>query len=912
MSFSVDLWNGTDAIKKQVFSVLKKIKSISKLITSYLAIETNYHKSLENLYKENKENINPENKLDESYLKIIDIFEFENRNRKILCNYINKVVVEKLNEYLRQPNTLLNKCFSDNNFNEEGFRRTLGILKDKQTNYWKDCKELAVLLAQNEIEEANSANDTKLAKTRNSRIKEKLNKLNLSKQEYIDCIKESNKEREKYNKKTEDILDTLQQLYMVMIEKLKDSINNFVIQRNDLLNKLFNKEKNEYENLHKKVDLDEELFNFIQNNATKEFPKRKFEFCPLKYATVNKNIKNKCNKCPESAFPKIYKAVKEYFENNKIFKEEIPFKITRKSTEFFNFFSTKKITSKDSNEIKNNEEKESKEFIETYITDLFNKNSSTNNNNNKKIEDNKDKNDTINKEQNLNENRQPKDNDNQKDNNDTDAKNDNKELDIKKEEKDEKEEVNTSNNNNEEISNNKQENDEQKEKKSDNNIINDDNKDEIKTNQENIDKNEIHSNDNCTSDTNTSNENKEEDMTNKNQELKNRQNDEKILNYFYKENKNFMKNVEILIKKLSFLRSKGYFDIEERAYNKILCLFFIILSEAPKNDYILKNILILAQTFYKTENNKKVYLQQSMKGSKIFSETETWHRVINYSMNLSCSSMDLSQTKEDMIDKINKEAAVIVVAYLCDIKQYTDKEDVFNKVKNYYVKVYNLDENMIDKEVEKYFISFKQKENVEETKNNNNIIKTINLNDLDNENFIKQRSYSIPTNILKNKEKTINNNESQEDSNTNLNELIIQNKEADTIKDIVNTDENKEKENEKENEKEEKEKENEIENEKENEKEKENNEIIIDKNIIVSPENKTQIINNNINIIKIEAKEVIIYENAKDKINIEQIKPIKKDENDEIKEEYIKEDGNKEIKTTNETAEDPKEEEKQI
>jgi len=237
MSFSVDLWNGTDAIKKQVFSVLKKIKSISKLITSYLSIETNYHKSLENLYKENKENINPENKLDESYLKIIDIFEFENRNRKILCNYINKVVVEKLNEYLRQPNTLLNKCFSDNNFNEEGFRRTLGILKDKQTNYWKDCKELAVLLAQNEIEEANSPNDTKLAKTRTSRIKEKLNKLNLSKQEYIDCIKESNKEREKYNKKTEDILDTLQQLYMVMIEKLKDSINNFVIQRNDLLNK---------------------------------------------------------------------------------------------------------------------------------------------------------------------------------------------------------------------------------------------------------------------------------------------------------------------------------------------------------------------------------------------------------------------------------------------------------------------------------------------------------------------------------------------------------------------------------------------------------------------------------------------------------------------------------------------------
>ena len=42
-------------------------------------------------------------------------------------------------------------------------------------------------------------------------------------------------------------------------------------------------------------------------------------------------------------------------------------------------------------------------------------------------------------------------------------------------------------------------------------------------------------------------------------------------------------------------------------------------------------------------------------------------------------------------------------------------------------------------------------------------------------------------------------------------------------------------------------------------------------------ENKNQIINNNINIIKIEAKEVIIVDNSKNNINIEQIKDIKKE-----------------------------------
>ena len=627
MSFSVDLWNGTDAIKKQVFSVLKKIKSISKLITSYLSIETNYHKSLENLYKENKENINPENKLDESYLKIIDIFEFENRNRKILCNYINKVVVEKLNEYLRQPNTLLNKCFSDNNFNEEGFRRTLGILKDKQTNYWKDCKELAVLLAQNEIEEANSANDTKLAKTRNSRIKEKLNKLNLSKQEYIDCIKESNKEREKYNKKTEEILNNLEQIYTTMLGKLKDALTNFASQRNEFLQKMYNIEKMEYETIHVKVDPKKELFQFVSNNATKEFPMIKFEFCPLKYSILNQNIKNKCSKFPDTAFPKIYKSVKNFFEENKIFKEEALFRLNRRNTDFRSIFSKKSLRT--DIELNKNDQKQNKEFIDKYITGLFmnktqeKKDNEIKKDNNKKVEINSIK-DNIeanknNTGQNLKENIQSKEKDNQKENNKED-----KNLQGSLEETKEKIKKIDSNNDKPEIN---------ETPKDDKNII--DNNTSQKS--ENIIIKESREIPNSKVETE-----KEDDLKNV------------IQNYFYSERPNYLTNAETLIKRLSYLRSKGHFLIGEKAYNEILSLFFIILNQEQKNYYILKNVLILSQTFYKIKDNKKVYLQQGMKGSKVFMNPETWHRVINYSMNLSCSSMDLTQTKEDMIKKLIK------------------------------------------------------------------------------------------------------------------------------------------------------------------------------------------------------------------------------------------------------------------
>jgi hypothetical protein len=332
------------------------------------------------------------------------------------------------------------------------------------------------------------------------------------------------------------------------------------------------------------------------------------------------------------------------------------------------------------------------------------------------------------------------------------------------------------------------------------------------------------------------------------------------------------------------LRSKGHFLIGEKAYNEILSLFFIILNQEQKNYYILKNVLILSQTFYKIKDNKKVYLQQGMKGSKVFMNPETWHRVINYSMNLSCSSMDLTQTKEDMIKKINKEANVIIMAYLCDIKQYTNDDEVFDEVKNYYVKVYNLDEEMINKEVENYMNSLNKNESTEQEKhmkieekiknddddvendndNNTNIDETIN--------FIKQRSYSTPINIKEN------------------NKVLKENKKNE----IVSIKENIKEENESE--------ENNILSEIIDDKnQKDKNKIeIINNDKVENSENKNQIINNNINIIKIEAKEVIIVENnSKNNINIEQITSLKKDNKDLSKDNNnIKKDDKKEINET--------------
>ena len=47
--------------------------------------------------------------------------------------------------------------------------------------------------------------------------------------------------------------------------------------------------------------------------------------------------------------------------------------------------------------------------------------------------------------------------------------------------------------------------------------------------------------------------------------------------------------------------------------SNVLIIFIKILRENKNNDYILKNILILAQTFYKLENGEKIYIQESLK-----------------------------------------------------------------------------------------------------------------------------------------------------------------------------------------------------------------------------------------------------------------------------------------------------------
>ena len=818
MSFRVDLWNGIDLIKNQYNSTHKRLKSLIGLLTSYISYEADYCRNLELLYREYKDISKPEFLIDVSFQKIIEIFNNECQLRKALSNYITKNIIEPVNSFLAIPKTKYNKFFSDFSENKSNFNKSITILLEKQNLFHTQCKELGSYIAQMEMDTLNKTN-----RTNKSKLLKILEKTKNEKEEYLNCLKETNGKREIYNLKTEEILNGLEEMYTTLVEKLQQSLFNFSKKRVIFLKKLYEKEQKEHDEIHSKIVPKNEILDFIIKNATKEFPFVKFEFCPIKYSSLNKYIKDKYSKIPKEELPKIYKSIQNYLDNNEIFKDEIIFKINKKQYDFFtrriSFFS-KKVPQIDNNETKveKTELQKNKEFLEKYLTDLFRGN------------------------------RKPKT------------------KEIKKEEsKEENIEKKEDHENNPQANNSKEENkieneDNKKptEKKEKDNMI-----------QENIDfLNQCNININA-----EKKENEKKEENGKNNEKKDFEEVEKLIK---NKNINNLFFVEVLIKKLSYLRSKGIFEIDENAYKTVLLLFDIIMDENPKNDYILKNVLILCNTFYKLEGKEKIYLQEGIKNRNIFSDPETWHRVINYSMMLNNTEKDLNNIKiNETIEKIKKECDVVVISYLCDIIQFTDDEKVFNDVKNYYIKVYNIDENKINNQIENYKKAIKNKNNNKdnnkekdeikgETKDKNIDIKDNNgdtndsTNNISNDNSTKEENKK-EINDLKNeiKDNTIIESEIKENKNNKSEEKDLTNNNDNNTN--INNEINKE--------------ENEVNNDNKNNKEEESNFNIKDEKAFNEIINEK--VNNENKILQKEEK----MENDTSKINNEKNNEIKINDN---------------------------------
>ena len=618
MSFSVDLWNGFDIIKEKMSNTQRQIKHFNKLITAYITFAKEYYKNLETLFKENKDTGDLEYPLEQSYINIINIIEFESKARKDFINNITKNITDQIASFLSEPKITLDQIFFKKNELQQNFNRVLTKLANKQETFHLQCKELISFISQTELE--NNPADKDKDKTLASKSQKILTKLIKSRDEYLLYINEANIERQKFNSQNEELLDTLEKMYKKKNEKFKEWLFEFAQQKHICMEKIYQKEKSDFEEIHSNIDLDKEKLLFIVRNVTKEFPMTKIEFCPVKLNDIGKFVKLKYNdKLEESDYKRIVNSIQNYFKENNINPDisiqsgvskflESKSKVMQREKSHTIIGQKGPNSMADKNRDISPKEREfiimnNVKFIKTLINDFITDG---------KVELFEDK--ITDKELNLDE--------------------------IA----DEREPMSVGEKLNELLS---------------------------------------------------------------------------LINYT---NESSPVYIEAFFKILSFLRSKGYYEITESNYYLLQTIFIKILEENPRNDYMLKNILILAQTFYKVEKNEKIYLQRGIKGNDVFNSPETWHRCINYSISLANTDKDLTvqMKKSDLVKKINKEAPVTVLSFLCDLTIFTDSKKVFEKVKNFYKQIYNLDDTVIEQNIITYTENYKKRTFLKRGSNTNN------------------------------------------------------------------------------------------------------------------------------------------------------------------------------------------------
>ena len=165
--------------------------------------------------------------------------------------------------------------------------------------------------------------------------------------------------------------------------------------------------------------------------------------------------------------------------------------------------------------------------------------------------------------------------------------------------------------------------------------------------------------------------------------------------------------LDFFIKFLTISRTKGLFKLNPFVYQIFINIFTYILMKYKNSYDYVKNVILLAQTFYKGNDKKsgeeKIYLLNGLKNHATFKEPETWHRAINYILSLSIKkinkySLDIIN-KDEYFENLNRTAMNIIISSLYDMKISTNDTIVYENVKHFYSLIYKLDEKIIDEQV---------------------------------------------------------------------------------------------------------------------------------------------------------------------------------------------------------------------
>ena len=137
-------------------------------------------------------------------------------------------------------------------------------------------------------------------------------------------------------------------------------------------------------------------------------------------------------------------------------------------------------------------------------------------------------------------------------------------------------------------------------------------------------------------------------------------------------------NRVIFLQRLSSFRVEGCLNFPDNIYELLSSFFKIIIDKIlrDKDFHCFKNINIMSQTYYKLNQEEKIYLYSSLKEEKVFTNYDFWKEYTDYSINREKNLQEkrdgIVVGKKDMIKIIFGQVLSIVhnmVQVECDINK---------------------------------------------------------------------------------------------------------------------------------------------------------------------------------------------------------------------------------------------------
>ena len=156
------------------------------------------------------------------------------------------------------------------------------------------------------------------------------------------------------------------------------------------------------------------------------------------------------------------------------------------------------------------------------------------------------------------------------------------------------------------------------------------------------------------------------------------------------------------LKILNLFRAKGTCEMPKREFEITKKIFLYIANKIKEeNDFLSsKLILILSQTFYKIENNQKIYLFKYLKNHEMLSNIQVWEKNLNEAIEddlkrAKINKSDLNSNDNKIINIINNVLLAQILSFYHNMSEFGMKKENIKNIIDSLKNKYNINDNIL-------------------------------------------------------------------------------------------------------------------------------------------------------------------------------------------------------------------------